>query len=225
MSIVTLAKVSQSPPNRFRSPLTSGVMKHLLWILIAISILPVAARSQALPDSPEPAKPDVGDWNRVADLARDEEITVARTGGFTQRCRFDGAIPDRLFCYRSYPFSDERSFQIDRAEVKTIRLDQTRRNLRIIVGSAAAAGFVAGAALPKPRGNEYPRYLRGLGGAAIGTLAGFVVAVPVELLIPGKVIYRKPRTEHDGPSLNEPTPSTGQADLSAPAVHASSPAH
>jgi hypothetical protein len=182
-------------------------MKLLLWIPILTVLLPFAARTQTLPNSPKPAKPDANGWNRVADLPRDEEITVARTGKFTQRCRFDGATPDRLFCYRSYPFSEERNFQIDRAEVKTVRLDQTRRNFRLIVGSAAVAGFVAGAALPKPRGYEYPRYLRGIGGAALGALAGLVVAVPVELLIPGKVIYRQPQPEPDSLSSSEPAQS------------------
>ena len=200
-------------------------MKYLLWILIAISMLPDAARTQALPDNPEPAKPDASGWNRVEELARDEEITVARSGKFTQRCRFDGATPDRLFCYKSYPFSEERSFQIDRAEVESVRLDQSRRNFHIIVGSAAAAGFVAGAALPKPRGSEYPRYIRGIGGAALGTLAGFVVAVPVELLIPGKLIYRQPQTGPDSHPSAKPAPNQSNPNAAPTEVPENSQAH
>jgi len=69
-------------------------MKHLLWILAAIALMPSHARAQAMPDTPEPVNSDTSGWNQVADLARDEEIVVSRAGRFALRCRFDGATRD-----------------------------------------------------------------------------------------------------------------------------------
>lgn len=187
-------------------------MRYLLWILIAISMLPVAARSQALPDNPEPAKPDVSGWNRVADLDRDKPISVSRTGGHTFRCHFDEATGDSLLCYSSSPWRSDRSFKFDRSQIKTVRLDQSRRNFMITTGATAAASGIFIGLHAARHGNAITGVFGGAIGSSIGFAAGGIVAIPVAFLIPGKLIYRQPSPGWDAHSSTTPVASQSNSD-------------
>jgi hypothetical protein len=177
-------------------------MRHSRWILIAILLLPGASGAQALPDNPQPAQPAASGWNRVADLAHDEEIVVARTGGRDLRCRFAGATDDYLFCDASNPWLGDRSLRFDRAEVGAVRLNQESLNRHILVGVGAAAGLAYFLSHTRnldgtPSKDNGTRVMSGLLGAGIGAGAGYILAIPIAPFIPGKLIYRHP-AENEG---------------------------
>ncbi len=182
-------------------------MKNRLYFFIAVLMfasLPAAMRAQALPDNPQPARPDSSGWDRVQDLANGEEITVANGGAHVHPCRFTGATDSDLFC--DSMFSD-RQYRFSRAEVERVRLEDKRRNMRILIGSFAVAGFIWGAATPPPAGSTAPRFLDGLAGAAAGAFAGLVVSVPAALLIPGRLVYHRPHTLRPSSSSPPTAPS------------------
>jgi hypothetical protein len=136
------------------------------------------------------------DWNRVRELARDEEIVV-NARGQSFRCIFNGATDEMLFCDSPYGWGNARAYRIQRAEVKQIRLEQSRRNMKLAIGATAAAGFIWGAVKGSnpSSGSTYPRVVVGLAGAALGALAGFVVALPAAF-IPGRLVYRRASQPH-----------------------------
>jgi hypothetical protein len=143
--------------------------------------------AQALPSDPEPTPAGKADWGRVQDMANGEEIVVERGGRrFPMPCQFAGATRDYLFCDSMY---SGREYRYDRTEVQRVRLDDKRRNVHILIGGMAAAGFIWGVATPPADG--YPRVLTGLVGAGIGAFAGVVVALPVALLIPGRTVFHQ----------------------------------
>jgi len=163
-------------------------MRKLLQAILCIILCPLlAAQRVALPDNPEPVNAGAGDWNRVRDLANSGEITVARAGGHAVPCRFAGATKDYLFCDSLF---SNREYGFSRAEVNHVRMDDKRRNLRIVIGALAAAGFVWGVATPPNVGT--PRAVNGLAGAGLGALAGCAVSIPAAFLIPGRLVYRHP---------------------------------
>lgn len=169
--------------NRFRFSIV------LLWL----GLFSAAAWPQALPDSPQPARPDSNSWSRVQDLADGEEIDVSVGGTHAHICNFAGATDNDLFCDSRY---SGREYRFSRTEVENVRREDKRRNMRILIGTFAVAGFVWGAATPPPAGSTAPRFVGGLAGAAIGGLAGLVVSVPAALLIPGRLVYHRPPPEH-----------------------------
>jgi len=156
-------------------------------VLLWLALLPAAAWTQALPDNPEPAATPSAGWARVEDLPRGEQITVAGAGTYSLPCRFTGATDNDLFCDSMF---SGREFRFNRAEVERVRMDGKRRNMRILIGSFAAAGLIWGVAAPPPTGSTAPRFVDGLAGAGIGALAGWAVSVPAAFLIPGRLIYR-----------------------------------
>ena len=161
-------------------------MKSSLWILIAIVFLSAAAGAQALPDDPQAAPSGTADWVRLQDLANGQQISVARPGGSSVPCRFAGTTKDTLFCTSLFT---DREYRFDRAEIVRVRMDDKRRNLHLLIGGLAAAGFIWGVAVPNNNGT--PRFLNGLAGAGAGALAGSVVSVPAALLSPGRLVYRR----------------------------------
>jgi hypothetical protein len=162
--------------------------KHFfIIVLVGLTLLPPTARTQTLPDNPEPAPEPPAGWVRVQDLARGEEITVAKGGMFSVPCRFAGATDNELFCDSMF---SGREYRFRREEIGRVRMDDKRRNMRILVGSFAAAGLVWGIVAPPNPNDGTPRAVSGLGGAAIGALAGLVVSVPAAFLIPGRLVYR-----------------------------------
>jgi hypothetical protein len=169
-------------------------MKKLIWTLTVFAQLSATGLAQVLPDNPQPALPGVSDWNRVQDLANGEGITVARPGELAVPCRFSGATNDALFCDSFYSGTE---YRFDRAEVERVRSDDKRRNFAIVVGTLTAAGFIWGVASPPNAGT--PRVEGGIAGAALGALAGLVVAVPASILIPGRLVYRHRSNPHQAP--------------------------
>lgn len=179
-------------------------MKSKFWFYCAVLLfasLPAATWAQGLPDNPEPARPDAAGWNRVQELANGEEITVAHGRLHAVPCRFAGATDDDLFCDSLFSGGQ---YRFSRAEVERVRMEDKRRNMRILIGTFAAAGFIWGAATPPPTGSTAPRLVGGLAGAAVGGFAGLVVSLPAALLIPGRLVYHRPPAEHK-PSASAPT--------------------
>ncbi len=166
-------------------------MKQILWTLIAIVLALPAISAQA------PASPDASDWNRVASLARGEEIVVRCNHEWPLHCSFADATQDRLFCVWNSLLFGEKQYQLGRSTVTTVRLDLSRRNRWIIIGIATSAGIVLGAAA-NPNDTATPRGVSAEVTGAIGALAGGFVATIATPLIPGRLIYRKPsgRTPH-----------------------------
>lgn len=183
----------------------------LLWILFPLPIAAFAQYPSAGPPAqprpiaqPEPRPPQsgaadpsgianssaTGDWSRVGALVHDQPIFVSAAGGRRLRCLFAGATDASLFCdpplYRQY----DGEYHVDRADVEKVRLDQSRRNMKIAIWSCMLAGAALGAADNHSVEQGAPRFVGGLAGAAVGALAGFFVSVPVALLVPGKLVYR-----------------------------------
>jgi hypothetical protein len=180
-------------------------MKHLCIILIVIASASAAIRAQNLPDSPNPAQSSSAgssstDWNRVADLAHDDQIVVNADGGRSVHCLFSGAIDSTLFCEPYLNRGDYAEYRFPRNEVEQVRLNEQRRNQHIIFWSLTAAGFIWGVSGPSSSYNGTPRALVGIAGGATGVLAGLVVAFPLSLAIPGKLVYRRPANPPQAPT-------------------------
>jgi hypothetical protein len=179
----------------------------LLLLALASALLlaqapPVAA--SAPPAAPEPSQPKTADWNRVGSLVHDQPVIVSARGGRNLHCLFTGATGTTLFCdpplYRQY----EGEYHLERADIETIRLDQAHRNMKIAIWSFAAAGFALGAADNHLLKQGSPRVVDGIAGGLVGAMGGLVVSVPAALLIPGKLVYARPRAL---PAASAPTPA------------------
>jgi hypothetical protein len=177
-------------------------MKHTFWIWISIVAISAGACAQTLPNNPQPAPSGTADWVPVQDLANGQLISVARSGTSSVPCRFAGATNDTLFCNSLFTGME---YRFNRDEIERVRLDDKRRNLRLLVGGLAAVGFVWGVATPNNDGT--PRFVNGLAGAGAGALAGIVVSVPVALFVPGRLVYRHPGTERKS-AASEPRART-----------------
>ncbi|MGA9670073.1 MAG: hypothetical protein WBQ94_12745 [Terracidiphilus sp.] len=163
---------------------------------------------QRLPNNPEPAPAGKADWERVQDLANGEEIMVERGRGLPVPCLFAGATGDYLFCDSMY---SGHQYRFVRSQVQRVRRDDKRRNVHILIGGLAAAGFIWGVATPPADG--YPRLLGGLAGAGIGAFAGVVVGLPVALLVPGRTVFHQSISKNKAadPVKNPETPEQGFA--------------
>jgi hypothetical protein len=190
-------------------------MKHLLLIqltFVLLGILPVAARSQELPDTPQPAKPGDSGWNRVRGLARGDEVYIQTAGGMHQVCRFGGATEDYLFCDPLFDGMSEGGYRLNRAEVEGIRLEPRRWSLKRSVGVGAAVGFALPlvahrASDPVPRAIEAPII------AGVGAFAGLVLSPVISSvcqLIPGKLVYRQPRQKRKPRASAGPAPGPSE---------------
>jgi hypothetical protein len=166
-------------------------MKHLVTILTALALLPAAAHAQD-----EANQQAAASWNRLAALDRGQEIVVKAAPGRTARCLFSGAIDTALFCEPYFQRPDGAEYRFDRAQVEQVRLNQMRRNMHIVIWSVTAAGFIWGVSDPRLSTNGTPRFVTGLAGAGAGAMAGLVISLPAALLIPGKLIYRRPALFH-----------------------------
>jgi hypothetical protein len=163
----------------------ANAMQRFTAVLM-IFLLPAGLAAQALPDNPVPAPTGKADWGRVQDLANGEEIMVARSRGLAMPCLFAGATENSLFCESIY---SGREYRFNRAEVERVRMDDKRRNMHILIGGLAAAGFIWGVATPNSDGT--PRALVGLAGAGLGAFTGLVFSLPVALLIPGRTVFHQ----------------------------------
>ncbi len=166
-------------------------MKRLCLTLITVSCLSGALTAQTLPDSPQPADSSSSDWNNVAGLGHDEEIVVKTTTGRSEHCLFSGAIDTTLICDPYLSRVNGAEYRFSRNEVEQVRLNQQRRNQRIVFWSLTAAGFIAGVSGPSSSFNGTPRIVSGVAFGAAGALVGAVVSFPISILIPGKLVYRR----------------------------------
>jgi hypothetical protein len=171
-------------------------MKFILPILIFIWLTPAIAVTQALPDAPNPAHAQ--DWDRVADLARGDEISVTPGGDRSLRCLFAGATNQDLFC--TSQFSD-RELRFKRTEIEKVRFNDERRNRSILIGTLVLAGIGASFAVPRQPGDTTPTAVRATIFGSVGLFTGLIFS-PLAHFIPGKLIYR--RTAHGGPTAADP---------------------
>ena len=106
------------------------------------------------------------DWNRLRELAHQEEINVWSSRNRHVRCFFSGATESFLFCEPRYPYEGSSEYRFDRADVDKVRLEQGGRNFRRTIGVSALAGVVTGAAAT----DGADRVLGALAGGLAGTL-------------------------------------------------------
>jgi hypothetical protein len=166
-------------------------MKQLCLTLIALGCIAGTLPAQTLPDNPQPADSSSAEWNNVAGLAHDQEIVVKTTTGRSEKCLFSGAIDTTLYCGPYLSRGDGAEYSFPRSEVEQVRLNQQRRNQRIIFWSVTAAGAIWGASGAPAIKTGTPRVLSGLAGGAVGAFAGAVVGFPASFAIPGKLVYRR----------------------------------
>jgi hypothetical protein len=124
---------------------TMAGMKTSLLLLIAMSLLPAAARAQALPDNPAPAPDPL--WSWVESLAHGQEIVVKPTAGPSVRCRFAGATDAYLFCDPDNARSAASGYRFDRAQVSDVKISHPKVNWHpapLVI--AAAVGIATGLA-------------------------------------------------------------------------------
>jgi len=159
-------------------------------MLVFIWLTPAIAVTQALPDAPNPA--GAQGWNRVADIARGDEISVTTGSGRSLRCLFAGATNQDLFC--ASPFRD-REFRFERSEIEKVRFNDERRNRNILIGTLAVVGFGGSFALPRQPGDETPKVITATIFGGIGAFTGLLLS-PLAHFIPGRLIYR--RAAHEG---------------------------
>jgi hypothetical protein len=157
-------------------------------MLMLMGLLPASMAAQALPDAPNTA--EATGWTRVGDLARGEEIAVARGGGNSVHCLFAGATSENLFC--DSPYSD-REMRFNRADIDKIRMDQSRRDFWTIIGGGAVGGGLWIGISSLKTHDSGTAVSEGLAGAAIGAFLAFIPAETVRAfhLIPGKLVYHR----------------------------------
>jgi hypothetical protein len=177
-------------------------MRHLqIFSVVMILLIPMAfaagrqspsqpaslpdAAARSVSDHEAPNRPSE-DWDRVRTLAHDEEINVWASHNRHVRCLFTGATDDLLFCEPRYNPQDVGEYRFDRADVDKVRLEQGEQRFKTTVGVMALLGTIAGAALNPGKNNVGERALGGLAGGLVG-------AGPVVMLIPGHLIYERPR--------------------------------
>jgi hypothetical protein len=175
-------------------------MKRILPTFIAFACISATLPAQTVPDNPAPAESSSADWNNVVDLAHDEQIIVRADGGRSTHCLFSGAIDSTLYCDPYLSTANGGQYRFPRAEVEQVRINQQRRNQKIIFWSFTAAGFIWGVSGPASSFNGLPRALGGFAGGTAGALSGLLVSFPTSLLIPGKLIYRRPANVPQSPS-------------------------
>jgi hypothetical protein len=167
-------------------------MRALVLLLLLFAFAANLLLAQSLPENPAPSPSGSADWNRIGSLVHDQEIVVSARGGRQLRCLYTGATDATLFCEPYLSRAGEGEFHFDRADIDNVRLNQVRRNMKIVTWSLAGAGFVWGVSDPRLSTNGTPRLLTGLALGAAGGFAGLIVSLPAALLIPGKLVYRRP---------------------------------
>lgn len=120
----------------------------LVTMVLAMALLPAAARAQALPDNPTPSLTPDPLWNWVESLARGQEIVVKPTAGLSVRCRFAGATDAYLFCDPGNMRSAAGGYRFDRAQVADVQLSRPKMNWHpapLVI--ASAVGIATGLAV------------------------------------------------------------------------------
>jgi hypothetical protein len=150
--------------------LRSRALKSILWISIALVLLPPAARPQALPDNPAPARFDPR-WNRIEHIPDGQRIMVRTTSGTQVRCRFAGTTEACLFCDPPGPQLNQAGYQFDRASVVSVMESRPATDLHPgLLLAMAIVGTAFGIASTRNTDDR--------GAAAIGLIsAGMVGAI------------------------------------------------
>jgi hypothetical protein len=145
-------------------------MKNFLVVSLALVLLPVASRPQALPDNPAPAPFDPR-WSHIEQLSDGQSIVVLTTSGTKVRCRFAGATDTFLFCDQTGVLSSQPDYRFDRASVVNVRESQPEHNWHSgLLAAMAIAGTAVGIAATGATDD------RGAAAAGLFT-AGFVGAI------------------------------------------------
>jgi hypothetical protein len=166
-------------------------MRSFVQFLLLFALAPALLLAQSPPENPAPSSSGSRGWDRVGNLVHDQEIVVSARGGRELHCLFTGATDATLFC-EPYLSRAGREYRFDRTDIDQVRLNQVRRNMKIVIWSLAGAGFVWGVSDPRLSTDGEPRLLTGLAGGAAGGFAGLIVSLPAGLLIPGKLVYHRP---------------------------------
>ncbi|HZL49946.1 MAG TPA: hypothetical protein VFC37_03260 [Terracidiphilus sp.] len=178
-------------------------MKNLLWIPIALVLLPAAARTQSLPDAPSPAPPNADNWARLASLSRGDEITVDTGGKHVMHCSFGSATDEYLFCAPRYDGLRRGELRIDRADVETVRQVHEVRNRWLLVAAMASAGGIAVGLLRQDLDTRGQVELSVASAASFGFL-GYPIARLAAHFIPGSILYRHSGSAHGMPLPQAP---------------------
>jgi hypothetical protein len=162
-------------PAACASRLRSRALKSILWISLALVLLPAATRPQALPDNLAPAPFDPR-WNHIEQISDGQRITVRTTSGTKVRCRFAGATDACLFCDPPGPQRNQAGYRFDRASVVSVMESRPASDLH--PGLLVAMAIVGAAfGIASTRNND------DRGAAAIGLIsAGMVGAIGFEAI-------------------------------------------
>lgn len=174
-------------------------MRQFPCFLLALALLPAAARSQDLPSAPQPtsASDDADEeaWDRLTFIRPESQLAVQTRRG-TFHCQ-DQRVSDAVFYCETPAVSvhwfvvlDSRSLKFQRSEVFAVRERHPGRIRLVGYGSALGAGFAVGAANANTKGGE-PRVIGGLAGSALFGLAALPVVEAIAAFSPGKLLYRR----------------------------------
>lgn len=131
-------------------------MKSLSLFLLAILLLPAAARAQALPENPAPAQPDPA-WDRLRNLAIGAPLVVGNDNGPPVHCLFAAVTDTYLYC--NPPGNPAGvGFRFDRASIVSVNFDLPTQN---------------SAQFNRPRPNYHPAWIASIlaGGLIVGICA------------------------------------------------------
>ena len=185
-------------------------MQAVCVSLLMLMTLGTLAQAQTIPSgeaaehplAPQPAMPGTSaasdskyDWNRVRELAHDEEINVWSSRNRHVRCLFTGATEDLLFCEPAYRHwnGSGGAYRFNRVDVDKIRLEQGESKFRATVGTMATVGVVGGALATNTK-NGGERAVGAVAGGLAGLMAGVIVGVPIAIFVPGHLVYERPHT-------------------------------
>jgi hypothetical protein len=132
-------------------------MKRLNLFLSILLLLPAAAFTQSLPDSPAPAPPPDPAWERVEHLTQGAPIVVRNDNGPPVHCLFSGATDAYLFC--DPPGNPPGvGWRFDRASIISVDLDRPSQS---------------GAQLSAPQHDYHPAWIASIlaGGLIVGLAA------------------------------------------------------
>jgi hypothetical protein len=156
-------------------------MKHLAAILIAVALLPAAARTQAPPNNPAPAPPPDPTWNWVERLVNGQSIVVKPSAGPSVHCRFAGATDAYLFCDLDEARPGTGGYRFDRAQVVSVKISHPKVNWHpALLTVMAASGIAIGIAASQQGASDKAAAAGGLVSALMVGAVGYPIAVMQE---------------------------------------------
>jgi hypothetical protein len=181
------------------------MLRWLFQLALAICIgayLAPKAVAQSQPNTAvvptPPSAPDMSGWNRVGELRDGQRIIVSTGSGFPIHCVFRGTSDHSLFCDTGNLLLGFYRREIARDEVTWLRTDNYPRDRGIVMGVLGGAGVVLGAASPATPDNGALRGINAILLGSFGAGVGYVAAIPIAFVMPGKTIYALPRPPRAG---------------------------